>query len=1222
MPTHITARLAWHDDGWNGAICKRPALNSYCVGAKSYPGDTIARSRDLTKEQCYAGCGGKQLEGNYVPPCCYSYNAFGIEEAPAASDPPNFFYGGAARHEWALPPATVCVWPYDAMYDDNVKVKGYLDNDQRRENTLPFFAEIECGDASRSLIFYYANYSNPFSEEEAQRYVLIGVSRVIDVGDELFYEDVNEKISDRYAGGIIWARNVTSAYPSEGVRLPYHLYRDDPDKMQKLALYPENPLLCKMGSKHLTDDEAIGLLEQFLGKVRWLQEIEDTSENWAARANWISKQIATLWKERGIYPGLLQVLEACGASPLIAAAKGVCETQGHDEAHKLAFEVLDTGRYDQLPLMLSATEKKRLARNWALLEDGVRKLLRDVLVRFDLGVERIKKVIAESRSENGLTASTEMIAENPYILNEQYCGDDAGDRIPWSLIDRGVLPSPELGPPLCEMDNNDARRFRGLCVDHLSAEPNHNFRFAADLLAEITERMDHLPEWKQAGFSDRYFDVDAEFISGAIAQKSTEHGRVLYLRRVFEDERFVEKTLRDLAGRPDIQLKRPVLEDDWRSWVFKSDSDLAEKAADEYETAVVEQANICASLLPRPLAAVTGPAGTGKTTVIEALIRGIRKTEGDGANILVLAPTGKATDRVRETFEVAKLNRVETSTVHSLLAKNGWLNPNMTFRQERGQRAEIATLIVDEASMLDLELVATLFRAIDWKQLRRLVLVGDPAQLPPIGRGRVFADILEWLDERQEGIGRLRTNLRQLLTRAQGRGEGIVGLSTLFVRCGTGRIELVDENDASSDGATTLEQESLIEKLHVGGEIDKDLDVIYWDDPTQLSSILISAVESKMGRAVDDERRPYQIWQSALENDPTTYQILSPHRGELHGVEAINSACQQRLAAGVLARIGAVDGITAFDKVIQIRNRPRSRMIWAYDWDDRALKEIEIFNGEIGRVELMGFDRSVQKRLKSGFGETLKRFSVRFSRKANLAVGYGKGTPALTNSGKQVYRSESVDENLELAYAVSVHKAQGSEFANTFVIIPASRSRSLSSELVYTAITRASKHCTLLIERDVSSLLDARRRENARTPQINSSLFEFRFAPPELINRKSWYESGKIHEALSGDMVRSKSEIIIANMLHEQGVPFSYELPLLAPDGTIKLPDFTITWDGERYFWEHLGMLGDPEYARRWEEKKGWYDKWFPNQLVSTCEGRHLSNDVQAVIQRLKNQLN
>jgi len=97
MPTHLTARLAWHNDGWNGAICREPELNTYCVGAKSYPGDVIARERDLNVEKGCAGCAGDALPNGYVPPCCYSYNAFGVHEAAARSSPPDFFNGGAGH---------------------------------------------------------------------------------------------------------------------------------------------------------------------------------------------------------------------------------------------------------------------------------------------------------------------------------------------------------------------------------------------------------------------------------------------------------------------------------------------------------------------------------------------------------------------------------------------------------------------------------------------------------------------------------------------------------------------------------------------------------------------------------------------------------------------------------------------------------------------------------------------------------------------------------------------------------------------------------------------------------------------------------------------------------------------------------------------------------------------------------------------------------------------
>jgi exodeoxyribonuclease V alpha subunit len=98
-------------------------------------------------------------------------------------------------------------------------------------------------------------------------------------------------------------------------------------------------------------------------------------------------------------------------------------------------------------------------------------------------------------------------------------------------------------------------------------------------------------------------------------------------------------------------------------------------------------------------------------------------------------------------------------------------------------------------------------------------------------------------------------------------------------------------------------------------------------------------------------------------------------------------------------------------------------------------------------------------------------------------------------------------------------------------------------------------------------------------------------------------------------MVRSKSEVIIANMLFDRDISFRYEEPLFAPDGTFYLPDFTITWQGEGWYWEHVGRLDSEDYRNHWETKKEWYDKFFPGRLLVTHESGKLSKDAAAVIE-------
>ena len=1201
MTMHLTSRLAWHDDGWNGRICKQPECNTYCVGTLSYPGDVVSRYRDLERERKNAGNPIKDLEGENLPPCIYSANAFSPDAIRGYSNPPHFFFDGARRVEWDIPPYTVCAWPYKEMYNEGVQGDGrFVDNDKRSENVDAFFSNIE---NDRSLIFYYANYSNPFSESEDRRYALIGVSRVREVGSRLVYEDVSEKIAERYAGGMVWARNVSSHYPDQGLRLPYHRYRDDPEKLMRFAVFPENPRTCKYASLLLENDDAIGLLEQFLSAVSELRSMGDDSEDWEERKRWISRCIAELWNGRGLYPGLLNVMGFLGAEKAISPARSLMEDGESNLAYRLFFDAVDN-KADAPQINLTGDALKSLSRQWQLKNPSAQKLLRDVLPRLSLDVAQIGHVLNEPEA-HGLSDADALI-ENPYALCENYVGNSPDDTIPWSTVDRGVLPSPELGgSPLAGMETDDARRLRALCVEEIRREPNQTFRASGDVLDEVNARLKKLPKWKSAAFNDRYFEVDREVLEQSLELRRENKRLWLYLKPVYDDERAIEKELVRLSGRPDIELNRPFASEDWSDCLLKNQSPLFRKARDEYEDAVRTQIKECEAIFRKPVSIITGSAGTGKTSVICAIIQAVRKTEGDGAALTVLAPTGKASDRIRAKISEWGIAGVDTSTVHSLLAKNGWLNDNLTFKRTGGRQSGSGTVIIDEASMLDLGLMACFVRAIDWRQVRRLIFVGDPHQLPPIGRGRVFADMIRWLDSKQHNsVARLSRNLRLLENEAEGKGTAILNLANLFINDLDGDQFASAAAEDEVDKSTTDVAETLLsDKVHKGGTVDSDLDVLYWDNPEDLPDLLIKTIEKEMsghtGKSLDSDK-PYDLWRAAFNWEPERYQVLTPHRGEIHGVEAINSAVQERIASKLKRQPGTLDGITLFDKVIQYRNRPKSNPIRAYNYETGKPERIEVFNGEIGFVEGHNFDKRRVWRL--------KRFQVKFERKGNYAVGYGRGLSAGN-------ASESVEENLELAYALSVHKAQGSEFNYTYVIIPRSGNRPLSSELLYTALTRAQQHCTIFIQGDVSTLLSARRRENSQIGLVNSSLFKFREIPGELINRQGWYEEGKIHQDLSGNMVRSKSELIVANLLHGRGVPFVYEVLLRAPDGTSYLPDFTITWQGEKWYWEHWGVKGSDAYDKHREKKVAWYNRHFPNRLIETFDEEQLSQKAAALIE-------
>ncbi len=1175
MTTHISIRLAWHDGGWNGCICRDPRANTYCVGQYSFPGDMVARDRKLEWEQPLAGQPCKAITG--APPCIYSINAFGPDTLEAYAPPPTWFKDGTRIKTWPLPPYTVATWPYEEMYKDEVHnpegASPRYNAVKRREAANGYFSQIV---PDRSLIFYYTNYSNPFSENDQHFYVVIGIGRVKQVGTELTWVGQSPQNEQRY-GPNAWLRNITAHYPDQGLRLPYYLYMDRPDVLERLLFVPENSRHFKYATRHISDDGALGLIERLSEIVGVLQEIGDTSENWQIRQQWLASVMAELWHNRGLYPGLLRALDYLKFSEAIPHAMAQIPRKGEQAVKDELFAFLQ-GDVSAIPgLRLEAKRVTAIRKQWRYLEPEQQSLVRDVLPRFDLQADQIECSLEHPESVN-IYAPHAKIAENPYILSEQYVGDGPDDQITFSQIDHGMFPSPELGVE-SDLETNDWRRLRALCVEQLQRASQHTFLPVSQVLEGLNHKLSFLPEWKRAQFTQRHLEVEEQDLSAALTFRRANDQLYLYLKTIFEDERTVENVLRQMASLPDVKLRFPVTEKHWKGFLYDSESKLSQSHPEEYEQALVRQVETCQQIFRRPISVLCGAAGTGKTTVVKAIIQAIEKAHGTGTSFQLLAPTGKAADRLRER------TGKEARTLHSFLAECGWLNDNLTLRRHGGQcKEDITTFIIDESSMLDLPLLATFFRAVNWTTVERLIFVGDPNQLPPIGTGRVFADLIDWLrHEMPEHVGELTINMRHILNRLTEKGTGILDLASLYVR-----RELAEEKAADVDA----QQDEMLARVQEGGEIDGDLRVIYWQTHEDLGRLLLQTIVTDMeqdtGRSLNAER-PYELWNAALKDGdkdcPEAVQVISPYRGELFGLEHLNLILQQHKNGHLLKTKGALGTITFFDKVIQVINRPKSRPVWAYNTQTRTNERIEVFNGEIGMTRVHGFDSKKWK----GAWFHIDRFQVVFSRKQQWWVDY---------------RSENeVNENLELAYAISVHKSQGSEFKRVYFVLPKHKRGLLSRELFYTGITRAQTHCTLLIQEDIAPILSLRRPENSYLARINSSLFGFRPAPAEFQTMLEWYEEGKIHRTLTEQMVRSKSEVIIANMLADRGISFTYETPLRAPDGTFYLPDFTINWRGEEWYWEHLGMLHDKRYRNHWKTKKTWYEKYgFADHLIITEE--------------------
>ena len=295
------------------------------------------------------------------------------------------------------------------------------------------------------------------------------------------------------------------------------------------------------------------------------------------------------------------------------------------------------------------------------------------------------------------------------------------------------------------------------------------------------------------------------------------------------------------------------------------------------------------------------------------------------------------------------------------------------------------------------------------------------------------------------------------------------------------------------------------------------------------------------------------------------FQILSPTRMQPYGTYDLNRWLQRQFRSDELRRAHGYGGkslgqeeIVHKDKVIQVRNERR----WLFDRREKRPEKAYIANGEIGIIA-------------QGQGDYL---NVTFSGHAHQTVGY---------------RAASYIDGecpLELAYALTVHKAQGSQFDIVFVVVPDKGSGPwLSRELIYTALTRAREQLVLLVQGDDASRLYWHSLPSAsETARRNTNLFALAVRVGEA---NYPYARNLIHRTLRGQLVRSKSELVIANILENMDIPYKYEDVFLGEiEPGRRLPDFTLaTADGSRILWEHLGMLTQPEYVRGWEEKRAWY---------------------------------
>ncbi len=547
----------------------------------------------------------------------------------------------------------------------------------------------------------------------------------------------------------------------------------------------------------------------------------------------------------------------------------------------------------------------------------------------------------------------ETVYEDPYLLSGPGMDGDFG------LVDRFAI---EIG-----MESDDPRRIEAGLRFELRYNLNGGHTF--------------LPEEKLILATAQLLSIDREDVAarmepldtqGVLVRGTLAGIRVVYLPELYEAEIYLRDRLGTMARRP--EKAPPGL----GQMIRRAARDNEMEYSSQQEEAIHQGAS-------RGILLITGGPGTGKTTILKGLLDVLDQV---GEKPLLAAPTGRAAKRLSEVTDKP------ASTIHRLLETQ--LDPEtglMVFQKDEDEPLDATVVIVDECSMVDVLLMNSLLRAVPDRA--RLILVGDPDQLPPVGPGCPFSDMI-----RSEAVPMVR--LTEIFRQAQ---QSLIVMNAHRVNHG--------------------EPPELTAK-------DRDFFFLRRRAEEAAAQTIVELVA---------QRLPKNMGIPASE-----IQVLSPTRKGGCGTARLNELLQAALNPPAPDKREKKSGEILFregDKVMQIRNN--YDILWKKT--DGSALGTGIFNGDIGVI--LDIDLNM---------ETVQiRFDDRIAE----------------------YSFDMLSE-LEPAYAITVHKSQGSEYRAVVLSVWNGSSYLLTRSVLYTAITRARELLILVGREEVVAAMTANEKRSRR----------------------------------------------------------------------------------------------------------------------------------------------
>lgn len=523
--------------------------------------------------------------------------------------------------------------------------------------------------------------------------------------------------------------------------------------------------------------------------------------------------------------------------------------------------------------------------------------------------------------------ASELVRENPYLL----CATPIG--APFSEADRLAL---ELG-----MEGDSPERVGAAVLFELrhNSGNGHVFIPREKLILATAQLLDLEPEPVEEG-------LDVLLDAGEIVSEPVANCQACYLAELYEAETYVAERLADMCAPAPLGGDTAALLD-------------AVEREQGLTYAPMQRKTLEIAAKNRVML-ITGGPGTGKTTTVRAMIA---MFERQGKKVLLAAPTGRAAKRM------AELTGREAQTIHRLL-EAGYAEGSfdLTFRRNETQPLKCDAVIADECSMIDISLMRALLAALP--RDCRLILVGDADQLPSVGPGNVFSDIL-------------RSNT-----------VPVVRLTEIFRQKAASRIVRNAHRINAGEHPDLTENKG-------------DFFLLQRRRPEEARQLAVQLCAERLPKNMGI--RPEEI------------QILTPTRRGEAGVAALNRELQSALNPAGEGKAEKRYGDTVLrvgDRVMQIRNN--------YDivWTDPAqgAAGTGVFNGDIGYITAIDPAQEL------------------------LTVDYDGRLAS--------YGFDQLNE-LEHAWAMTVHKSQGSEYRAVILCLCAVPKQLAYRGILYTAVTRA-----------------------------------------------------------------------------------------------------------------------------------------------------------------------